>query len=87
MREIPVIGLEQCEYDKSRRVLKLESDYVGMPKTLFVRSHHTGREVRFVVVGPEDRLFDQDQWDGEQQVYRPLGNVPGVDHMVIYHAY
>ena len=87
MREIPVVGLEKCEYDKSRKVLKLVSEYVGMPKTFFVRSHHTGKEVRFVVVGPEDRLFDQDQWDGEQQVYRPLGNVPGVDHMVIYHAY
>lgn len=87
MREIPVVSLEKCEYNKARRVLKLVSEYIGMPKTFFVRSHHTGREVRFVVVGPEDVLFDQDQWDGEQQIYRPLGNVPGVDHMVIYHAY
>jgi hypothetical protein len=38
-------------------------------------------------VTPADVLFDEDGWDGEQQVYRPLGNVPGVDHMVIYNQY
>ena len=84
---IPSVGLELCEYDKTRRVLKLASEYFGMPLTFFVRSHHTGKEVRFVPVTPEDVLFDQDQWDGEQQIYRPLGTVPGVDHMVIYNQY
>lgn len=86
-KEIPTVSLKYCEYDKTRKVLKLASEYFGMPKEFFVKSHHTGKEVRFVVVGSEDRLFDQDQWDGEQQVYRPMGNVPGVDHLVIYHQY
>jgi hypothetical protein len=84
---IPTVSLELCEYDKNRKVLKLASEYFGMPREFFVRSHHTGKEVRFVPVTPADVLFDQDQWDGEQQIYRPLGNVPGVDHMVIYNAY
>ena len=86
-REIPVVDLKLCEYDKERKVLKLASEYFGMPLTFMVRSHHTGKEVRFVPVTPADKLFDEDGWDGEQQIYRPLGNVPGVDHMVIYHAY
>lgn len=85
-RKIPTVSLEVCDYDKDRKVLKMASEYIGMPETFFVKSHHTGKEVRFVVVGPEDKLFDGDGWDGEMQVYRPLGNVPGVDHMVIYHA-
>ncbi len=84
---IPSVGLELCEYDKHRRALKLASEYFGMPLTFFVRSHHTGKEVRFVPVTSADVLFDQDQWDGEQQIYRPLGTVPGVDHMVIYNQY
>ena len=84
---VPTVDLKWCEYDKTRRVLKLASEYFGMPSTFFVRSHHTGKEVRFVVVGPEDVLFDQDQWDGEQQIYRPVGHVPNVDYMVIYHQY
>ena len=86
-RVIPTIPLKFCEYDKERKVLKLASEYFGMPSTLFVESHHTGKQVRFVPVTPADKLFDPDQWDGEQQIYRPLGDVPGVDHMVIYHAW
>jgi len=84
---VPRVDLKLCEFDKSRKVLKLASEFMGMPREFFVRSHHTGKEVRFVAVGPEDLLYDQDQWDGEQQVYRPVGNVPNVDHMVIYHAW
>lgn len=87
MKSIPTVPLARCEYDKNRRVLKLASEFFGMPGEFYVRSHHTGKTVRFTPVGPEDILFDQDQWDGEQQVYRPVGTVPGVDHMVIYHAY
>jgi hypothetical protein len=84
---IPTVDLSRCEYDKNRKVLKLASEYFGMPLTFFVKSHHTGKEVRFVPVTPADVLFDEDGWDGEQQVYRPLGNVPGVHHMVIYNQY
>jgi hypothetical protein len=84
---IPTVSLKYCEYDKTRKVLKLASEYFGMPPTFFVKSHHTGKEVRFVAVGEHDILFDQDGWDGEQQIYRPTSDVPGVDHMVIYHAW
>lgn len=87
MNSIPTVDLKFCEYNKDRKVLKLASEFFGMPREFYVKSHHTGKTVRFTVVGPEDKLFDQDQWDGEQQVYRPVGNVPGVDHMVIYHQY
>lgn len=86
-REIPLVDLKFCEYDKTRKVLKLASEYFGMPLTFGVRSHHTGKIVRFVPVNPADPLYDEDHWDGEQQIYRPLGHVPGVDHLVIYHQY
>lgn len=82
--EIPAVLLSTCDYDKERKVLKLTSDHIGMPKELFVISQKTGREVRFKYVDEHDVLFDQDQWDGEQQIYRPIGNVPTVEYMVIY---
>lgn len=85
--EIKIVSLEHCEYDKKRKVLKLASEFFGMPSSFIVRSHHTGKDVRFVCVGPEDKLFNEDGWDGEQQVYRPVGNVPNVDHMVIYNVW
>ncbi len=84
---IPSVSLARCEYDKTRKVLKLASEFMGKPREFFVKSHHTGKEVRFTAVGEHDVLFDQDGWDGEQQIYRPVGNVPGVDHMVIYNQY
>lgn len=83
--EIPSVSLRLCEYDKTRKVLKLASVYMGMPREFYVVSHKTGKEFRFVAVGPEDLLFDQDQWDGEQMIYRPVGHCPTVDHMAIYH--
>jgi len=82
-----IVPLEECEYDKERKVLKLASEYIGMPREFFVRSHHTGKEVRFTAVNEHDVLFDQDGWDGEQCIYRPVGNVPGVDYMVIYNQW
>ena len=84
---IPTVQLKWCEYNKTRKVLTLASEYCGMPGQLMVVSHHTDKEVRFVSIGPEDKLYDQDGWDGEQMIYRPMGDVPGVDHLVIYHAY
>lgn len=83
---IPTVELSKCEYVKSRKVLKLSSEqFAGsFPSQFFVKSHHTGKEVRFVPVGPEDRLFDSDCWDGEMCIYRPVGNVSGVDHMIIH---
>jgi hypothetical protein len=82
--EIKSVELGLCEYDKQRKVLTLSANYIGMPRQFFVRSHHTGREVRFVAVGPEDRLFDEDGWDGEQCIYRPTSTATNVDYMVIY---
>ncbi len=86
-KTILTVNLQNCEYDKNRKVLMMSSEFIGMPREFFVRSHHTGKEVRFTTVGPEDRLFDQDGWDGEMQIYRPVGNIPGVDHMVIFHSW
>lgn len=85
--EIPKVSLSCCEYDKNRKVLKLASEYMGMPSQFYVISHKTGKEFRFVAVGPEDKLFDEDGWDGEQCIYRPVGDCPTVDHMVIYNQY
>ena len=88
-KPIPTVPLKFCEYDKTRKVLKLSSEFFGMPLTFFVQSHHTGRVVRFVPVTPADKLFDQDQWDGEYQIYRPVDSeyMTRVDHLVIYNQH
>lgn len=89
MEEKPVyfVSLARCEYDKTRKVLKLSSEYFGMPPSFFVKSHITGKSVMFVPVKPGDPLFDEDGWDGEQCIYRPVGELKTVDYMVIYNEY
>lgn len=78
-------SLEAFDYDKDRKVLSLKV-FSGFPHTLMVKSHHTGKTVRFTVIDQHDKLFNEDQWDGEMQIYRPIGNVPNVDHLVLYHG-
>ena len=85
--QIPTVSLELCEYNKKTKVLKLASEYFGMPLTFNVKSHHTGKTVRFVPVNPADPLFDEDHWDGEQQIYRPVERNTKVDYMIIYNQY
>lgn len=84
---IPTVSLKLCDYDKSRRVLSLASEFMGMPLTFTVVSHKTGRSIRFVPVNPADVLYDWDQWDGEQQIYRPVEHCDRIDHMIIYNQY
>lgn len=58
-----------------------------MPAEFFVRSHHSGKTVKFSVVRDTDPLFDQDGWDGEMCIYRPETPLKNVDHLIIYHQY
>ena len=85
--QIPIIDLKWCDYHKATKKLTLASEFMGMPQQFFVKSHHTGKEVRFVEIGPHDVLYDEDGFDGEQKIYRPTTPVPNVDYMVIYNQW
>ena len=89
------VPLSSCEYDKQRRTLCLAykdlpparrfSDW-GFPASVNIHSEKTGRTVQFYPVGPNDRLYSEDQWDGEQQIYRPNVALDTVDHLVIHYG-
>lgn len=85
-QEVQTISLDKCDYDKTRKTLSLASEFFGMPSRFKVRSHHTNQVIEFVTVGENDPLFDQDGWDGEQQIYRPTVPQKNVDHMTIYNC-
>lgn len=85
-KQIPTVSLGECSYNKESRVLRLDSNIAGMPPSIFIQSHKTGKDIRFIAIGPEDKLFDQDQWDGEQQIYRPT-HPCNVDYLVIHNSY
>ena len=87
MAQIQTVDLSQCQYDKASKVLKMSSEFIGMPAQFFMFSHHTGKTVRFVAIDCYDTLYDEDGWDGEMCIYRPMGHVPNVDHLIIYSEY
>lgn len=87
MSKIPTVDLKLCEYRKETKALLLASEYFGMPREFFVRSHHTGKVVTFRAIGPGDPMWDEDGWDGEQCIYRPMTKVPNVEYMVIYNQW
>jgi hypothetical protein len=87
MSQIDTIPLKFCTFDKERRVLRVASEFCGMPRVVAIRSEHTGKTVQFVAIGPEDPLYDEDGWDGEQKIYRPVEPQARVDHLVIYNEY
>jgi hypothetical protein len=85
--QVPVVNMRYCEYNKAKRRLTLASEYCGMPGSLIVESHHTGRQILFRPIGVNHPDFDQDGWDGEQQIYEPVEPVAHVRTLVIYNAW
>lgn len=84
---VPTVPLEKCEYSADTGKLTLASEYCGMPNSLIIKSHHTGRKILFKRISPDHPLYDQDQWDGEQQIYAPVAMGVKVKILVIYNQY
>ncbi len=103
--EMTNVPLSIFKYDKQRRTLSIAykdlpvqfsgrrppSRGDGFPLYVNIHSEKTGRTVQFFPVGRNDSLYSEDQWDGEQQIYRPYV-VDGprvvletVDHQVIHY--
>lgn len=83
------LNTSQCEFNLKRRELTVASEVFGgkFPGVIELTSDHTGRKVIFRPVQPGHRLYDEDHWDGEQEVYAPLESLPRVESLVVYHAW
>ena len=84
--KIPRVPLKMCDWNKGAKRLTLASEFCGMPSELIVDSP-SGTSVKFRRIGENHPQFDQDQWDGEQQIYEPCIPVPNIETLVIYHAH
>ena len=84
---VPTIGLKFCDYNIRKKSLSIASEFFGMPSRFAIRSHHTNSLVEFETVKENDPLFDRDQWDGEQQIYRPVVPQKNVEFCIIYNQY
>lgn len=81
-----IANLKHCTWDARTKRLKLSSEFAGMPSSIKIRSDKTNRVIEFVSLSPCDPLYDEDQWDGEQKIYRPTESC-NVDHLVIFNEW
>ena len=79
------INSSSCLFDAKAKQLTVSADVFDwyFPKRILVISSHTKREVWFKCVEPGDRFFDEDQWDGEMQVYVPEVELANVEKLVV----
>lgn len=83
-----LLNTRNATFVKDKRQLRVSSKFFNgkFPRVINVESYHTGKVVAFLVIGQDDPLFDQDQWDGEQQIYRPLVKLDNVETLIIHHG-
>ena len=84
----PTVSLAHCQYKAHCGKLSLSTVYTDdrLPSSINIKSHHTGRTVLFTAINEFDPLFDEDGWDGEQQVYRPATGDTRAKVLVIYRS-
>lgn len=85
---VACVNSADAEYDKTKKIMKLSSSFLNnkFPRMFNMKSFHTGKIVGFKSIDSDDPLFDQDQWDGEQGIYRPIIKLDNVDYLVVYNG-
>lgn len=85
-----VISTQDCTYHVNRKRLVISTAKIAgsiiFPHTVYVKSHYTNKQLTFKPINETHQDFDQDQWDGEQQIYEPINSVDKVNvkTLVIY---
>lgn len=82
---VPVASLKLFEFSKILKTLSISSDAFGMPRAIDIKSHHTGKTVRFVV-DVED-MIAHEHYDGEVCTYYPITPQRGVNRLIIRHEW
>lgn len=83
-----MITTADCEFEPKSRRLSLSSHHLPdgrFPKSLQIKSEHTGRTLTFVPIGPDHPNYDEDGWDGEIAIYEPTERC-NVFILSIYHG-
>ena len=86
---IPETSLVNFAFNREHGRLTGASEMFGgsFPSEFVVKNYKTQRSLTFKPVQPGDKLFDQDQWDGVQQIYRPSDDSTPVKSLVLHHEF
>jgi hypothetical protein len=89
MKENFMISTADCEFRKETGDLLLTSDHLPdgrFPRSLTIKSYHTGNEVLFEQITSDHPRYDEDGWDGEMALYVPRHPNTNVKLLTIYHG-
>lgn len=86
---IPTYTLRDFTYLKSMKSLCAEASTLGltvgrMPTRFQIKSETTGRVITLLPITPDHPKFDEDGWDGEQQVYAPTEYLEKLETVTIF---
>ncbi len=82
-------NLTNATFRKATKQLTLGLKFVGpaYPHEIDLYSDYTGNVITFRSIGPDDKMFDEDGWDGVQQVYAPVQHCPRVEYLIVSDFY
>jgi hypothetical protein len=84
---IPIakISLEKCKWQKDLNQLSAPWNS-NFPKEITVHNPITDTHRLYTHLTDSDPRFDQDQWDGEQMVYKTKDPTNKAEYLVLYHS-
>ena len=84
-RPIIQVSLEKCKWQKDLNQLTIPWD-ATFPKEIAILNPKTDTYRLYTHLTDSDPRFDQDQWDGEQMVYKTNGPTNKAEYLVLYHS-
>lgn len=80
-----MLSLEKCKWQKNLNQLSAPWN-ISFPREIFVYNPKTSKYKTYFHLHDNDPRFDQDQWDGEQMVYRTNEVTNKAEYLVLYHS-
>ena len=84
-KQIVYLSLEECKWQKHLNQLTTPWNS-SFPREVTVHNQHTGTLRLYTQIKDTDTRFDQDQWDGEQMVYKTHSPTNNAEYLVLYHT-
>jgi hypothetical protein len=82
-KPIAKISLEKCKWQKNLNQLSV-SWSSNFPAEVIIHNPKTNDHRTYVHLTENDPRFDQDQWDGEQMVYKTNTKTNNAEYLVLY---
>ena len=84
-KPIVYLSLKECKWQKHLNQLTTPWNS-SFPREVTIHNQHTDTLRLYTQINDTDPRFDQDQWDGEQMVYKTHLPTNNAEYLVLYHS-